>query len=86
MIEAGLNDNQSLIQFVIKNKVAALFIETSVSSKSIESIQEACKYRKHIVKLGDALCSDALGSIHSKEGTYFGMIDCNVDKIINGLK
>jgi manganese/zinc/iron transport system substrate-binding protein len=86
MIEAGLNDNQSLIQFVIKNKVSALFIETSVSSKSIESIQEACRYRKHKIKLGKALCSDALGSKNSKEGTYFGMIESNVDKIINGLK
>jgi manganese/zinc/iron transport system substrate-binding protein len=85
MIEAGLNDNNDLIQFVIQNKVPALFIETSVSSKSLESIQEACKYRKHMVKLGEALCSDALGSKNTQEATYFGMLMSNVDKITKGL-
>ena len=85
MIESGLNDNKSLIDFIIGNHVSAVFIETSVSSKSIKSIQEACKSRKHSVILGKALCSDALGDPTSKEGSYFGMLESNVDKIINAL-
>ncbi len=85
MIESGLNDNKSLIDFIIGNQVSAVFIETSVSSKSIKSIQEACKSRKHSVILGKALCSDALGDPNSKEGSYFGMLESNVDKIINAL-
>jgi manganese/zinc/iron transport system substrate-binding protein len=85
MIESGLNDNKSLIDFIILNNVSAVFIETSVSSKSLKSIQEACRSRKHSIKLGTALCSDALGDPKSKEGSYFGMLESNVDKIINGL-
>lgn len=84
--EAGVKDVQNLANFIIENKVNAIFIESSVPKRTIEALQEAVKSKGHDVQIGGTLYSDALGSAGTIEGTYIGMFEYNVNTIINALK
>ncbi len=84
--EAGVKDVQNLANFIIENKVNAIFIESSVPKRTIEALQEAVKSKGHDVKIGGTLYSDALGSAGTVEGTYIGMFEYNVNTIVNALK
>lgn len=84
--EAGVKDVQRLSEFIIENKVAAIFIESSVPRRTIEALQEAVLSKGHEVKIGGSLYSDALGDKGTVEGTYLGMFRYNVNTIVNALK
>src|SRR5690606_3467360 len=59
--EAGTADVQELARFVAERQIPALFIETSVSARSIEAVLAAVQARGFDVRLGGNLYSDALG-------------------------
>jgi manganese/zinc/iron transport system substrate-binding protein len=82
--EFGLRDVTELVDFVIENNVKTLFIETSVSPRSIESVINGCHSKNFEVKIGGSLFSDALGSEGTTEGTYVGMIKHNVNLMTKG--
>ncbi|AUC74839.1 metal ABC transporter solute-binding protein, Zn/Mn family [Olleya sp. Bg11-27] len=84
--EAGVKDVQNLANFIIENKVNAIFIESSVPKRTIEALQEAVKSKGHDVQIGGTLYSDALGSAGTIEGTYIGMFEYNLNTIVNALK
>lgn len=84
--EAGVQDVQKLAKFIIKNKVKAIFIESSVPKRTIEALQEAVKSKDQEVVIGGTLYSDALGNAGTIEGTYIGMYKANVNTIVNALK
>ena len=84
--EAGVQDVIRLSQFIIDNKVKAIFIESSVPRKTIEALQEAVLSKNHEVSIGGSLYSDALGSAGTIEGTYIGMFNANVKTIVTALK
>ncbi len=84
--EPGLKDVSKLVNYIVKNKVKALFVESSVSSKSIKAVIEGCLSRKHMVKIGGTLYSDALGDKKSKADTYVRMMKKNVETIVTALK
>lgn len=84
--EAGVQDVQKLAKFIIKNKVKAVFIESSVPKRTIEALKEAVNSNGHQVVIGGTLYSDALGSAETVEGTYIGMYKANVNTIVNALK
>lgn len=84
--EFGLKDVTGLVDFIIRRKIKAIFVETSVSSKSIDAIIEGCHERGWNVKIGGALYSDAMGEEGTKEGTYIGMVNANVETILKSLK
>lgn len=84
--EAGVQDVQKLAAFIIDKKVNAIFVESSVPKRTIEALQEAVKSKGHQVKIGGTLYSDALGTTGTKEGTYIGMFEYNVNTIVNALK
>ena len=84
--EAGVQDVQKLSEFIITNKVKAIFVESSVPKRTIEALREAVKSKGHNVKIGGSLYSDALGDKGTREGTYLGMYEHNVTTIINALK
>jgi manganese/zinc/iron transport system substrate-binding protein len=83
--EAGTADVQDLARFVAERRIPALFIETSVSARSIEAVLAAVQARGFDVRLGGNLYSDALGGPGSGAETYAGMIRHNVDTIVNAL-
>jgi len=84
--EAGVKDVQNLADLIVKNKIGAIFIESSVPRRNIEALQEAVKSRGFEVKIGGELYSDALGTPGTEEGTYTGMFMHNVKTIVEALK
>ena len=84
--EAGVQDVQRLSQFIIDNRVKAIFVESSVPRRTIEALQAAVLSKNHEVIIGGSLFSDALGDKGSVEGTYVGMFQYNVNTIVNALK
>ncbi len=84
--EAGVQDVRRLSQFIIDNKVKAIFIESSVPRRTIEALQEAVLSKNHEVVIGGSLYSDALGNSGTIEGTYVGMFKANVKTIVEALK
>ena len=84
--EFGLRDVTDLVDFIIARKVKAIFVETSVSQKSIEAVVEGCRKKKWDVRIGGSLYSDAMGRAGTREGTYIGMVHANVKTIVEALK
>ncbi len=83
--EAGAGDVQSLARFIAERRIPAVFVESSVSPRTIEAVQEAVRSRGWDVRIGGSLFSDAMGSPGTPEGTYIGMVRHNVDTIVAGL-
>lgn len=86
MSEYGSKDVSELRDFLVENGIKAVFVESSVSSKSIESVIEGARELGHEVKIGGELFSDAMGDEGTEEGTYLGMVKHNVDTIVSALK
>lgn len=84
--EAGVRDVQRLSDFIIENKVKAIFVESSVPRRTIEALQQAVQSKGYQVKIGGSLYSDALGNLNTEEGTYIGMFRYNVQTIVSELK
>ena len=86
MAEYGIRDVTNLVDLVISREIKAAFVETSVSSRSIEAVIAGCKDRGYDVKEGGTLYSDALGNKNSGADTYIGMVKANVTTIKKALK
>jgi manganese/zinc/iron transport system substrate-binding protein len=84
--EAGAGDVQALARFIAERRIPAIFVESSVSSRTIEAVQEAVRARDFDVEIGDSLYSDAMGDAGTPEGTYIGMVRHNIDAIVEGLR
>lgn len=84
--EAGLKDINRLVDILVKRRIPAVFVETSVSDKNVKALIEGAAARDHTVRIGGELFSDAMGAPGTYEGTYMGMIDHNVTVISRALK
>ncbi len=84
--EAGIKDISKLVNFLVENKIPAVFVETSVSRRSIDAVVEGCIRKGHPLKIGGYLYSDALGQAGSPEGSYIGTVQSNVKTIVEALK
>lgn len=84
--EYGSKDVSTLRDYLVENKIKAVFVESSVPKKSIEAVIEGAKEKGHEVKIGGELFSDAMGEDGTEEGTYLGMVRHNVDTIVGALK
>lgn len=84
-VEAGAGDVQRLASFVAERQIPALFVETSVSERGIEAVQQAVRARDFEVEIGGMLYGDALGDPGTPGGTYLGMVRHNIDTIVAGL-
>jgi manganese/zinc/iron transport system substrate-binding protein len=87
--EAGLSNIQGAVDFILSRKIPAIFVESSVSPKTIERVRDDCKSRGQEVRIGGELYSDAMGAPGEHAGyavdTYEGMFRYNVDTIVNAL-
>ncbi len=84
--EAALADMASLVDFIKKQKVKAIFVETSVNPAAIRRVAEDAG-----VKVGGELYSDAMGNPGEMRGgfdtgTYDGMVRYNLKTIVGALK
>lgn len=84
--EASVKQINQLVDTIVSRKINAVFIESSVSPKTIEALVEGCRGRGHTVKIGGELFSDAMGAAGTPEGTYVGMVRHNVQTIVSALK
>jgi manganese/zinc/iron transport system substrate-binding protein len=83
--EAGLQHINEMVDFIVKNEVKAVFVESSVSPKNIEALIGGVKARGKDLKVGGELFSDAMGEAGTYEGTYLGMLDHNITLVARAL-
>ena len=83
--EAGTQDVQNLADFVVDRRIPALFVESSVSPRGINAVQNAVRAQDFSVTVGGTLYGDALGDPGSPTGTYVGALRHNIDTIVEGL-
>jgi manganese/zinc/iron transport system substrate-binding protein len=83
--EAGAGDVRGLAEFIAERRLPAIFVESSVSPRTIEAVREAVRARGFDVEIGGSLFSDAMGNPGTPAGTYVGMVRHNVDTIVAGL-
>lgn len=83
--EAGTADVQALAEFIATRRIPAIFVESSISGRTIEAVQEAVAARGFRVRIGGSLYSDAMGDPGTPEGTYIGMVRHNIDTIVGAL-
>ncbi|QDT14628.1 metal ABC transporter solute-binding protein, Zn/Mn family [Alienimonas californiensis] len=83
--EAGLQRVSALVDLLAEQNVRAVFVESSVPRKSVESLVEGARARGHAVTIGGELFSDAMGPAGSYEGTYVGMLDHNLTTVARAL-
>ncbi|MDI9355854.1 MAG: zinc ABC transporter substrate-binding protein [Chitinophagaceae bacterium] len=82
----GLKDITYIVNEIVSKNVKAVFLETSVSEKSMKAVILGCKEKGHTLTIGGKLYSDAMGEINSPEGNYIGMFSFNVKTIVSSLK
>ncbi|MSR49754.1 MAG: manganese transporter [Gemmataceae bacterium] len=85
--EANSGEIGSLATFMVKNKVRAFFVESSVPRKNLEKLKEVAILLdpNFILTSGGELYSDALGPKSSPAGTYEGMVKHNIETIVKAL-
>jgi manganese/zinc/iron transport system substrate-binding protein len=84
--EYGLRDLERVSGVLAERDIKAVFVESSVSPRSIEALIEGAKSKGHEVRIGGELFSDAMGAGGTPEGSYIGMIRHNVDTVVEALK
>lgn len=84
--EAGLYDVTEMVSMLVTRRIKAVFVESSVPRKAIQSVVDGCRARGHDVRIGGELFSDAMGANGTPEGTYPGMVRHNVTTIVWALK
>ena len=83
--EAGTGDVQQLAELIASRHIPAMFVETSVSPRAIQAVQEAVRSRGFEVVVGGEVYSDAMGDEGTPEGTYAGMLRHNIDVVVAAL-
>lgn len=83
--EAGLVRIGELVDLLVERRIKAVFVESSVTDRSVRALIEGAAAQGHEVTIGGELFSDAMGPDGSYEGSWIGMIDHNVTTIARAL-
>ncbi len=83
--EASIADIRETADLVVEAGVRAIFIETTISPRTIEAVQAAVRDRGTEVAIGGALFGDAMGEAGTAEGTFVGMVRHNVVTVVTAL-
>ncbi|TDL34786.1 manganese transporter [Jeotgalibacillus sp. S-D1] len=84
--ELGIRDIQDTIDLLVERNIPSVFIESSISDRSIQAVIQGSEESGQKVELGGELYSDAMGKEGTVEGTYIGMYKHNVKTIVDALK
>lgn len=82
--EASIANINDLVNLVIKKEVKAIFVESSVPKKTIDSVIASAKSRQYTLNVGGELYSDSLGNGINSE--YIQAVKTNVTTIVDNLK
>lgn len=78
---------RQIIQYMKKHQIHVLFPESNVSQNSIKKLQSAGRESGLSLEIvNEVLFGDAMGEEGTREGTYIGMIEHNVQVIVKALK
>lgn len=83
--EAAIADIRETVDLVIKHNVPAIFVETTISPRTIEAVKQAALDKGHSLEIGGRLYSDAMGEEGTVGGSYIGMIYVNTKTITEAL-
>ena len=83
--EFGIQDVSRMVSLIIERGIPAIFIETGVSARAIDSVIAGVRERGYTVQMGGSLFSDSMGARGTPEGTYAGMFRHNVETIVQAL-
>lgn len=83
--EAGIKRINFLSDLIVEKQIPAVFIESSVSPKTIEALIEGVRSQGYPVHKGGILYTDAMGAEGTPEGTYKGMMEHNFNTIFKSL-
>jgi manganese/zinc/iron transport system substrate-binding protein len=82
--EYGISRVKEITNFVVREKIPALFVEQTLSPRSVQAIIEASNARGHQIKLGGTLYADALSDAPPAD-TYTDMLIYNAQTIAQAL-
>jgi manganese/zinc/iron transport system substrate-binding protein len=85
--DAGINiqDIEKIAHLIVSKNIPTIFIETSITERSLKAVQQAVNSLGSSVYLGKELYSDALGSPMHEADTYISMLMHNATAIAEGL-
>lgn len=83
--EAGTADIRALAEIVLQREVPAIFVESTISPRTVEAVQAAVRAAGRELTVGGELYSDALGAADGDAGTYIGMMRHNIDTVVAAL-
>ncbi|MFV0445978.1 MAG: metal ABC transporter solute-binding protein, Zn/Mn family [Planctomycetaceae bacterium] len=83
--EAGTDDINRLVDFLVTQQVPAVFVESTVNQANLRAVIEGAARKGWSVSVAGELYSDAMGPTGTYEGTYLGMLDHNVTRITRAL-
>jgi manganese/zinc/iron transport system substrate-binding protein len=83
--EASIADIRATADLIVELGVPAIFVETTISPRTIEAVVAAVRSRGADVAIGGELFGDAMGDAGTAEGTYIGMVRHNVVTIVTAL-
>lgn len=84
--EAGTADIRLLADTIEEKGVKVIFLESSISPRSMQALQASLASRGWPIEIGNELYSDSLGEKNTAEGTYIGAFKYNLDSIVDSLK
>ncbi|MFV9503952.1 MAG: metal ABC transporter solute-binding protein, Zn/Mn family [Oscillochloridaceae bacterium umkhey_bin13] len=83
--EASAADIQALTALILERQVPAIFVESTVSPRTIEAVVAAVQAAGQELRIGGELFADALGAPGTPEGSYLGMMRHNLTTIVTAL-
>lgn len=84
--EYGVADVNQLVDTLVERNIKAVFVESSISERSLNAVIEGARQKGHDVVIGGELFSDAMGEAGTEAGTYIGMYKHNVKVISEALR
>jgi len=84
--EATTDDIERVASVIADRGVKAVFVESSVPPQTVNAVLAAANREGGDASVGGELYSDAAGQDGTFEGTYRGMVETNIDKLVEGLK
>lgn len=83
--EASLRSINELVSKIVSSEIPAIFLENTISPKTVEALIQGAKARGHTVRIGGLLLGDSLGNTGTPEASYVGAVRYNVNTIVAGL-